>query len=90
MINIRNLAKDKSLYISKPDKGNGVVILNWVAYVTNVNDILWDRTIFEEVQNSSEQKLVIKLEDKINNVFRNFEKDGSICDSFYVITVLGI
>ena len=80
---IKDIANDKSLYISKPDKGNGVVILNRVDYITKVNDILCDRTKFEVVQSTNEQKLVIKLEDKVNNVLRNFKKDGSISDSFY-------
>ena len=81
--NIRDLTNDHSLYISKPDKGNGVVILNRVDYVSKVENILCDHTKFEKINNCNEQKLVIKLEDKVNNVLGNFKKDASIIDSFY-------
>ena len=45
---------DHSLYISKPDKGNGVVILNRVDYVTKVENILYDHTKFEKINNCNE------------------------------------
>ena len=45
--------------------------------------MLCDHTAFEKKNNCNEGKLIIKLEDKVNNVLRNFKKNGSISDSFY-------
>ena len=61
--NIRDLINDPSLYISKPDKGNDVVILNRVDYVTKIENILCNHTKFEKINNCNKQKLVIKLKD---------------------------
>ena len=43
---LRNLSKDKSIIICKPDKGQGVVILNRSDYITKMNTILDDPTKF--------------------------------------------
>ena len=63
---LKKLSKDKNIYITKPDKGCGVVLLNRADYHQKVYDIINDHDKFEEVH-IEERKLLIKLEDKLNN-----------------------
>ena len=41
---LENLSKDKTIIICKPDKGNGVVVMNRDDYVRKMNKILQDST----------------------------------------------
>ena len=43
---LKSLKKDHDIVITKPDKGNGVVILNRNDYVDKMHKILDDRTKF--------------------------------------------
>ena len=83
---LKNLGKQDQLYISKPDKGNGVVIMNKTDYISKINRILNDNTKFNIAQ-TDEKKLILKLEDKLNNVLRQFKNCGGIieelCKSCY-------
>ena len=45
-----SLSKDKSIVISRPDKGNGVVLMDRVDYLSKVQSILEDTTKFEKVE----------------------------------------
>ena len=80
---LKEVSHDKSIYIRKPDKGNGIVFLNKQDYIAKVNRILSDRTKFQVIENVEEQKLIIKLEDKLNHILRNYKKDGRITADFY-------
>ena len=40
--NLRNLAQNKDLIITKPDKGRGVVVSDKTDYVSKMNSILSD------------------------------------------------
>ena len=66
---LKNLRDDKSIVISKPDKGRGVVILNKVDYITKTEEILQDATKFRSL---SEDwfKCVLRLEDRLNRFLR--------------------
>jgi hypothetical protein len=79
---LKNLSNDGSIYITRPDKGAGVVILNREDYVKKVEDIINDRTKFKKME-SEEKKLVVKLEDKLNNVLRTLKKANCITEIFY-------
>ena len=68
---LKNLGKQNQLYISKPDKGNWVVIMKKTDYTTEVNNILNDNTKFICTQ-ADEKKLILKLKDKVNNFLRQF------------------
>ena len=46
LVLLKELSKDKSLVICKPDKGRGVVLMNKNDYLTKVYRILSDRTKF--------------------------------------------
>jgi hypothetical protein len=46
---LRSLAKNKSIIITRPDKGRGVVIMNRSDYVQKMNTILDDRSTFTPI-----------------------------------------
>ena len=82
LISLKSLASDKDLYITKPDKGQGVVILNKLDYINKVHDVIDDASTFTKLT-ITEQQLVTKLEDKLNNQLRKLKANGSLPDSFY-------
>jgi len=82
MKTLKNIANNKDIYVTRPDKGNGVVILNRVDYTNKILEIINDFTKFQKT-NADEKKLIIKLEDKLNNSLRNYKKCNIISDEFY-------
>ena len=82
-LDLNNLAKDDTIHVTKPDKGRGVVILDKEDYIQKVNTILNDPTKFEKQQYIDKQKLIIKLEDKVNRYLRTLKKQGTITEEFY-------
>ena len=42
MSTIKHLASDKSLIVTKPDKGSGVVLIDRNTYIQKMNDVLSD------------------------------------------------
>ena len=79
---LKSLALDRSIVIMKPDKGNGIVILNKNDYITKMLTILQDPSKFVNVKDD----LLIKIlhtEDKINRLLRQLKKDGVINDQIY-------
>ena len=79
---LKKLSQDKSIYVTKPDKGCGVVILNRRDYEQKVYSVINDPDKFEEIH-VDEKKLLIKLEDKLNNTLRSLKTKGNITESFY-------
>ena len=79
---LKSLAADKTLYVTKPDKGQGVVLLKLVDYVNKIGDVINDMTEFCKV-NSDEKKLIIQLEDKLNNQLRIMKDSKAITPEFY-------
>ena len=75
-----SLSKDKSIVISRPDKGNGVVLMDKSSYISKVNLILTDATKFEKVEKNKDNpiKIVFSLEDKIR---RFLQKTFKLVDS---------
>ena len=62
---LRKLGKNENLYISRPDKGNGIVILNRSDYISKVTTILSDSSKFISVDENS-YKLTQRLESRLN------------------------
>ena len=79
---LNNLRKNENLYITKPDKGNGVVLMNRKDYESKMSEILNDHSKFSKVTHD-EKKLVLKLEDKLNNILRSVKDTGAIALSMY-------
>ena len=67
---LRNLSSDSSIIISKPDKGNGVVILNKQDYISKMNEILDDSTKFKKIH-TDKLLYTLRQEDKLNRTIRN-------------------
>ena len=75
-----NLRKNKDILIKKPDKGNGVVILDWKLYNNAIEEIISDTSKFEKLnedptlkREASLQHLLHKLKQK--NFFNEIEYD---------------
>ena len=47
---LQNLSKDKSIYITRPDKGKGVVILDREEYISRMKNILNDTNPFRPMK----------------------------------------
>ena len=69
---LKALGKDKSLVISKPDKGKGVVLLDKKDYVEKMNTILKDKSKFRK-SNVNVFDYIVKLEDKLNRILRTIK-----------------
>ena len=80
---LRNLRKNRDIIITKPDKGNGVVILGWNLDDNAIQEIISDTSKFEKLNEdpnfkheSSLQPFLPKLKQK------NFLNDSEY-DKFY-------
>ena len=71
---LKTLSKDKSIIIARPDKGNGVVIMDKSDYTQKVNALLSDTSKFKPVLDREEIKIVFSLEDRINNFLKKLRK----------------
>ena len=64
---LESLSKDKSIVIARPDKGNGVVLMDKEDYISRVNAILSDTSKFVKLDSDTDALLtVLHLEDKIH------------------------
>lgn len=79
---LQDLKKDKSILISKPDKGNGVVILNRSDYIHKMHDILKDSSKFSRCDKDIFLSL-LHNEDKLNRLLRALKSKGAINESSY-------
>ena len=79
---LRNFAADKSLVITKPDKGNGVVILDRSLYKEKMETILSDRSKFTIVSDPI-LKTIRQVEDKINRLLTKLKSLGMISEELY-------
>ena len=77
---LRNLRKNKDIVITKPDKGNGVVILDRKLYNNAMEEIISDSSKFEKLnedpslkREASLQHFLRKLKQK--NFFYEIEYD---------------
>ena len=92
---LKSLAKDKSLVITRPDKGNGVVLMDKQDYLNRVNNVLEDTSKFKKLEKSEENeplKIVFRLEDKINRFLRKIfglDSSGNRCATYKKLSVSG-
>ena len=78
---LKDLSKDSNISICRPDKGNGVVIMNKNDYINKVQTILQDQTKFKIIDNIDPLVYTLRLEDRINKTLNKFNKLGVINDS---------
>ena len=76
---LKALSSNKNIVFLKPDKGNGVVIINKSEYIEKMNNILSDNTKFKGIDRDI-FKLIISLEDKITRFLRHL-KNVNVIDS---------
>ena len=76
---LKELKKDKSIIVTRPDKGRGVVIMDKTDYVSKMNAILSDRTKFSPRFDDP----TLKRERNLTTLLRKLKKDGLISDAFY-------
>ena len=79
---LKSLALNKNIVICRPDKGNGVVLLNRSDYNEKMHNILNDDTKFKKIGNP-EYKQIFFQEDKINRKLRAWKTEGIITDTEY-------
>ena len=74
---IKSLHDDETIYLIKPDKGNGVVIINRTDYKARMQDILSNNTKFNFVDNTALRETLTK-ETKITNLLKELKQDEII------------
>ena len=79
---LKCLAKNKDVIITRPDKGQGVVLLDKTDYIDKVLHILSDCTKFVEIKDAC-LPLILKAEDRLNRLLRKFKELKIISDVIY-------
>ena len=91
LVALKNLSKNKNIVILRPDKGNGVVILDRVDYINKVESLLSDASKFKKLDTDildlclkRENKLIRFLRDTLlkkkiitENVYNSLYQNGS-------------
>jgi len=75
------LRKDSNIVISKPDKGNGVVVLNSADYVAKMQTILRDTNKFQPCDNDNNVTNLLKL--PFQNCLRHLKGEEAINEDTY-------
>ena len=77
-----SLSKDKSIIITRPDKGRGTVILNKSDYISKVTSILSDESKFKQLTEPV-AKYITKMEDKLMRLLRKLLNNKVITKDTY-------
>ena len=67
---LQNLTKNKDIVITKPDKGNGVVILDRKLYNNSIEETISDTSEFEKLNEDP----ILKREDSLRRFLRNLKQ----------------
>ncbi|CAF4725681.1 unnamed protein product, partial [Rotaria sp. Silwood1] len=76
---LQNLKNDKSILVTRPDKGRGVVLLDKVDYLSKIHSILNDTTKFSFLSYDP----TIARETKLIRLLNRLLDEGSISKDFY-------
>ncbi|CAF3862070.1 unnamed protein product, partial [Rotaria sp. Silwood1] len=76
---LKQLKHDKSIIVTRPDKGRGIVLLDRNDYISKMNAILSDTTKFS----SRFDDPTIQRERRLTTLLRRLKKDGHITEEFY-------
>ena len=77
---LKNLSKNKELLVLRPDKGNGIVLLDRNQYINKMNEIISDTNKFKPVRGDC-LKAVFKLEDKLNRFLKTLSEKSLISNT---------
>ena len=80
---IKSLRSNDEIIITKPDKGQGVVILNKSDYITNMNLILDDASKFQLLGPVGTNDNTAKIEAKIQRRLLQLSNGGVMLESVY-------
>ena len=75
---LKDLSKDDSIVICKPDKGHGIVIMNKIEYIDKVETLLSDTEKFVELTDVDPLHHTLKLQDRLNHFIRSIFKSKII------------
>ncbi|VDQ00823.1 unnamed protein product [Trichobilharzia regenti] len=78
---LRKLRNSENIIISRPDKGDGVVLMNKCDYVDKINSLLTDETKFQELSNPRD--LDGKVEKQLTKTLQELTKSGVISEAAY-------
>ena len=76
---LNDLRKDYSIVITKPDKGNGVVIVNRHDYLNKMKQLISDGTKFKLLSHNPTKS----RENSLISYLRNLKRDGIIDEATY-------
>ena len=80
---IRSLRQNKEIVITRPDKGNGVVILKLSDYVQKMNAILCDESKFQRLGSVETHDSTLQQERALQAFLLRAHKDGHIAKETY-------
>jgi hypothetical protein len=76
---LRSLANDRSIMITKPDKGRGVVVMDRIDYLRKMYTIIDDPATFRAIDTDP----TMMNEDRLVNIQRDFKKEEFISEADY-------
>lgn len=79
---LKHFGSNSNIIVCKPDKGNGIVILDRNLYIDKIRDIISDTSKFCKI-NVELNKYVLKVETKVNNFLSKLKSLGAISDDIY-------
>ena len=79
---LKELASDKDIVVSRPDKGRGVVIVNKADYVSSMTKMIEGNTKFSKV-NEPINKVLLSIDSKINRFLDKLKKKKAITPELY-------
>ena len=79
---LKNFGKRPDIFVSSPDKGNGVVIVDKPTYLNSMYAIINDSTKFKAITERIEL-FCLHVEDKINSFLLRMKKSGTLDESIY-------
>ena len=81
---LEKFSSDKSIVISKPDKGRGVVILDRTAYIEKMEAIVGDNSVTKfSLVREPMMKTIGQVEDRINRLLSKLKSVGMITDDLF-------
>ncbi|CAF4732335.1 unnamed protein product, partial [Rotaria sp. Silwood2] len=78
---LQNLKEDRSIIITRPDKGRGVVLMEKQDYVNKIQSILNDSSKFSSLSEDP----TLARENSLKSLLRKLHDQGQITDQFYYL-----
>jgi len=76
---LKSLRRNKNIVILKPDKGNGVVVLDRATYNQSILNLITDSSKFNNLNCDP----TLSREGKLQRLLRKLKKNGEIDDTTY-------